>query len=305
MSTLQSHTVTLAEAAPEQSSERAGECTAAMDAPNLFTPPTAPQRRVVRDLALVSEPPERALEKYEKPASPLLPHCFAVALKKWYDQRLEAGQDDASLDAVNITLLDDYERICEKAIDELEDRKEDAKARRQKGEAAAFAAEADLLRGERASWRLLQDIFADWGMRQPDPPPYPEPPEDWGEYLRSFGPPAPYLNDSVAESRTRELHETVQPDHDVTALSRVAAGARPELRSLHDEKVQEEAIRRADPLLRLGQTVAEWLERLAYERIETNKGQIMQKGLCVVDQGAESIGSATARRQRVRAWFAL
>eukprot|EP00966_Prymnesium_polylepis_P315890 7298584-Prymnesium_polylepis.1 len=153
--------------------------------------------------------------------------------------------------------------LCERAVEELQ-AKLDGQSRRRPADAAALAAECEMLRGERSSWRLLRELFYDWEGRQQPAPPYPDPPEDWGRRLRALGTPVPPLNAETLAQRERELAQ--QPPDAKTQYSSLSANAGIEVRSLHDEVVQEEAITRADAVHDMGQRVVRWLEQVARTR---------------------------------------
>ena len=195
-----------------------------------------------------------------------LPLKFAHALQSFLAEEASLyaeGADPAEARQLPLRLLEEYERCCG---DELKRLRAELQ-RSDQASAAALAAECELLRGERNSWSLLRWLYCDWEGRQLTPPPFPEPPEDWGRALRELGPEAPPLLDaatgqpdaaSIAQARA-EAEE---------GLSKAAADAGVAVRTLHDEAVQEAAILAADPVLDLGAKVLRWLEGIAYaERI--------------------------------------
>ena len=103
--------------------------------------------------------------------------------------------------------------------------------------------------------RLLHTLYCDYDARQQQPPPFPSPPEPWGENLRALGPPPPRVNGGIAELA----------DAGDGPLSSTSANAGLAPRSLHDEAVQEGIILAADPLLDVGMRAVRWFEDIASE----------------------------------------
>jgi hypothetical protein len=181
--------------------------------------------------------------------SPQLMHRFAEALAHW--TRNCAGQVTV---ASHLELLSTYEEIIHREIGR-----------------SSSELERSLLRGERSSWRLLRKIYENYeqkdvGSWEQYPPQ--EPPEasaDWGADLRELGREAgelrelPPLDQSHARDRARQSHDG--------ELSLVPASAGLRVRALHDERLLEEQLRRAEPQLELAEQLKQWLEEGAIERV--------------------------------------
>jgi nuclear pore complex protein Nup107 len=244
--------------------------------PNIFSPATGaqataapPTRQTSNFFGSTAQPGfGLPMELVRAPASnvddpapsPQLMHRFAEALAHW--TRNCAGQVTV---ASHLELLSTYEEIIHREIGR-----------------SSSELERSLLRGERSSWRLLRKIYENyeqkdvgsWEQYPPQDPPLPC--ADWGAELRELGREAgelrelgreagelrelPPLDQSHALDRARQSHDG--------ELSLVPASAGLRVRALHDERLLEEQLRRAEPQLELAEQLKQWLEEEAIERVE-------------------------------------
>jgi nuclear pore complex protein Nup107 len=240
--------------------------------PNIFSPATGaqataapPTRQTSNFFGSTAQPGfGLPMELVRAPASnvddpapsPQLMHRFAEALAHW--TRNCAGQVTV---ASHLELLSTYEEIINREIGR-----------------SSSELERSLLRGERSSWRLLRKIYENyeqkdvgsWEQYPPQDPPLPC--ADWGAELRELGREAearagargelrelPPLDQSHARDRARQSHDG--------ELSLVPASAGLRVRALHDERLLEEQLRRAEPQLELAEQLKQWLEEEAIERV--------------------------------------
>ncbi|EOD13283.1 hypothetical protein EMIHUDRAFT_119919, partial [Emiliania huxleyi CCMP1516] len=183
----------------------------------------------------------------DAPADVALSQRFALALEEWW-----VAQRAPPPVAGYLPLLEAYEALASAALDDTERklRAPDGGG----GSRPALEAEAAALRAERQSWRLLLRLYAGFDGRQAAPPPFPPPPDDWGAMLRALGPAAAGGGGGGGGGGGAE------------ALAATAAAAGLPTKSLHDEEVQEAALRQADPVADLALRAVRWAEDGAREK---------------------------------------